>query len=73
MLRHISAGRQYEVNEVESGIRKAVENIKKELSETKQLIENVSTSEMNLDSKIERRNIEIDRYTKRLQTLKKVR
>lgn len=61
------------MSEVEAGIKKAIESIKQEISETKQLIDNVSATEASLDAKIERRKIEIDRYEKRLQTLKKVK
>ncbi|KAF5271216.1 hypothetical protein FQA39_LY08223 [Lamprigera yunnana] len=72
-LRQISAGKQYEVSEVESAIREAIAALKKEMTETKQSIDNVSSTESALDSKIERRKVELDRYEKRLQTLKKVR
>lgn len=72
-IRQRSVGRQYEVSEVETGIRKAIESIKHEIADTKQQIDNISVTEANLDSKIERRKVEIDRYEKRLQTLKKVR
>lgn len=61
------------MNEIETGIRKAIETIKQEITETKQQIDNISVTESNLDTKIERRKVEIDRYEKRLQTLKKVR
>ena len=72
-FRHASAAKQLEVNDVEEGVRKAAEAVRTEIAETKQLIENVSVMEANLDAKIERRKIELDRYEKRLQTLKKVR
>ncbi|KAK9746080.1 Clusterin-associated protein-1 [Popillia japonica] len=71
--RNISAAKQYEVGDVEEGIKKAIESIKQEIADTKQLIDNVSATESSLDAKIERRKVEIDRYEKRLQTLKKVR
>ncbi|CAH0564610.1 unnamed protein product [Brassicogethes aeneus] len=71
--RQKSMGRQFEISEVESGIKKAIEAVSKEISDTKQLIDNVAANEASLDSKIERRKVEIDRYEKRLQTLKKVR
>lgn len=58
---------------MESGVKKAIETINLEIAETKQLIDNVAATEASLDSKIERRKIELDRYEKRLQTLKKVR
>lgn len=65
--------KQFEISDVEGGIKKAIEAVTKEISETKQLIDNVAATEASLDSKIERRKVEIDRYEKRLQTLKKVR
>ncbi|XP_066137561.1 clusterin-associated protein 1 isoform X2 [Euwallacea fornicatus] len=71
--RQKSIGRQFELSEVESGIKKAIETINQEMSETKQLIDNVAATEAGLDAKIERRKVELDRYEKRLQSLKKVR
>lgn len=71
--RQRSLGRQFEVSEVENDIKAAIEVIKKEIEETKQLSDNISATESSLDAKIERRTAEIDRYEKRLQTLKKVR
>lgn len=47
--------------------------MRKEIEETKQLIDNISAAESNLDSKIERKKAEIERYEKRLRTLMKVR
>ncbi|CAH2006346.1 unnamed protein product [Acanthoscelides obtectus] len=73
VARQKSIGKQFELSEVEAAIRSAIDSISHEISETKQLIDNISVTESNLDSKIERRNIEIDRYEKRLQTLNKVR
>ncbi|CAH1116089.1 unnamed protein product [Phaedon cochleariae] len=71
--RQKSVSRQFELSDVESGIKDALQSIKKEIDETKHLIENVAATEASLDSKIERRNLEISRYEKRLQALKKVR
>ncbi|XP_044759301.1 clusterin-associated protein 1 homolog isoform X2 [Coccinella septempunctata] len=71
--RQKSISRQFEITEVEGGIKKAIEMINGDIKETTELINNISATESNLDSKIERRKVEIDRYEKRLQTLKKVR
>ena len=71
--RNSSSTKQYEVHDVEAAVKKSMESVKVEIADTKQLIENVSATEANLDAKIERRKLEIDRYDKRLQTLKKVR
>ncbi|CAH1110084.1 unnamed protein product [Psylliodes chrysocephalus] len=73
IARHRSIARQFELSEVESGIKEAIKVINQDISETKQLIENVAATEASLDSKIEKRNVEIGRYEKRLQALKKVR
>jgi clusterin-associated protein 1 len=59
--------------EVEASVRQALETVKMEIANTKQLMENVSASEANLDSKIEKKRTELERNQKRLQTLKKVR
>jgi clusterin-associated protein 1 len=59
--------------EVETLVRQALETVRMETENTKQLMENVSASEANLDSKIEKKRIELERNQKRLQTLKKVR
>jgi clusterin-associated protein 1 len=44
-----------------------------EIANTKELMENVSASEANLDNKIEKKQADLERNQKRLQTLKKVR
>jgi clusterin-associated protein 1 len=59
--------------EVEASVRQVLETVKLEIANTKQLMENVSASEANLDSKIEKKRTELERNQKRLQTLKKVR
>lgn len=71
--RQRSISRQFEINDVESGVKKAIDIINEDIKDTTELISNISATEANLDAKIERRKVEIDRYEKRLQTLKKVR
>jgi clusterin-associated protein 1 len=65
--------RQIEMSEVEASVQQALETVKMETANTKQLMENVSASEASLDSKIEKKRTELERNQKRLQTLKKVR
>ncbi|XP_065157321.1 clusterin-associated protein 1 isoform X1 [Atheta coriaria] len=72
-LRETSVSRQFEVHDVDGGIRRAIDIIGNEVDDTKAQIDNVSASEASLDGKLERRRMEIERYEKRLQTLKKVR
>lgn len=72
-IRQKSVNKHFESSEIEDGVKKAITVVKKEIEDTNQLIDNISVTEANLDAKIERRKVEIDRYEKRLQTLKKVR
>lgn len=72
-VRNSSVGRQIEINQVELGLHQALEAVRNEIGETKLKMENVSATESSLDSKIEKRKMELERNQKRLQTLKKVR
>lgn len=72
-MRNSSVGRQLEINQVEVGLHQALEAVRNEIGETKLKMENVSATESSLDSKIEKRKMELERNQKRLQTLKKVR
>ncbi|PSN41485.1 hypothetical protein C0J52_18141 [Blattella germanica] len=72
-LRNMRVSRQLEMTEVESSVRQALEAVKSDIANTKQLMENVSANEVSLDSKIEKKRTELERNQKRLQTLKKVR
>jgi clusterin-associated protein 1 len=72
-LRNKRISRQLEMAEVEASVRQALETVKMETANTKELMENVSASEANLDNKIEKKQAELERNQKRLQTLKKVR
>lgn len=58
---------------MEVGLHQALEAVRNEIGETKLKMENVSATESSLDSKIEKRKMELERNQKRLQTLKKVR
>jgi clusterin-associated protein 1 len=59
--------------EVEASVRQALETVRMEIANTKELMGNVSASEANLDNKIEKKQAELERNQKRLQTLRKVR
>lgn len=65
--------RQVDISEVESSLRVTYKAIEEEIQKTTQLIENVASDEVNLDAKIEKKKLELERNQKRLQTLKKVR
>lgn len=71
--RNASINNLLELGKVESAIREAITFTKESIENTKSLIENVSSTESSFDTKIEKKQSELDRNQKRLQTLKKVR
>ena len=65
--------RQLEVVEVEQALKASLRGVEEETKKTTQNIENVAANESNLDTKIEKKKVELERNQKRLLTLKKVR
>merc|ERR1712079_335197 len=65
--------RNLEIQEVETGLRSAAKIVAEETQKVQNNIENVAANEANLDAKIEKKKVELDRNQKRLGTLKKVR
>ncbi|XP_076379260.1 clusterin associated protein 1 [Megalopta genalis] len=72
-IRNTKVARQFDTAEIETALKNVIEGMHKEIDDTKKQIDNVKDTEQNLDGRIERRRIELDRNQKRLQTLKKVR
>ncbi|CAL7935987.1 unnamed protein product [Xylocopa violacea] len=72
-MRNSKVARQFDTSEIEIALKSVIENTHKEIDDTKRQIESVKDTEQNLDTRIERRRVELDRNQKRLQTLKKVR
>lgn len=62
-----------DINEVEHSLKTLIEKTKKETEHTKNLIKNISATEANLDAKITKRQEDLERNSKRLNTLKQVR
>ncbi|XP_025418754.1 clusterin-associated protein 1 isoform X2 [Sipha flava] len=62
-----------DINEVEQSLKTLIEKTKRETSHIKDLIKNVSATEANLDAKIAKRREDLERNSKRLNTLKQVR
>jgi len=62
-----------DINEVEQSLKTLIQKTKKETEHTRDLIKNISATEANLDSKITKRREDLERNSKRLQTLKQVR
>ncbi|XP_046828072.1 clusterin-associated protein 1 [Vespa crabro] len=72
-IRNNKAGRQFDTAEIETALKDVIENMRKEIEDTKKQIDNVKDTEQSLDTRIERRRSELERNQKRLQTLRKVR
>ena len=65
--------RNLEIQEVEVGLRDAARAVGEETQKVQTNIENVASNEANLEAKIEKKKVELERNQKRLGTLKKVR
>ncbi|XP_066238802.1 clusterin-associated protein 1 isoform X3 [Saccopteryx leptura] len=72
-LRTEAIARPLEINETEKVMRIAIKDILMQVQKTKDLLGNVASDEANLEAKIEKRKLELERNRKRLQTLQSVR
>ncbi|KFO24785.1 clusterin-associated protein 1 isoform X2 [Fukomys damarensis] len=72
-LRTEAIARPLEINEIEKVMRLAIKEILSQVQKTKDLLNNVASDEANLEAKIEKRKLELERSRKRLQTLQSVR
>ncbi|XP_073916223.1 clusterin-associated protein 1 isoform X15 [Castor canadensis] len=72
-LRTEAIARPLEINETEKVMRVAIKEILAQVQKTKDLLNNVASDEANLEAKIEKRKVDLERNRKRLQTLQSVR
>ncbi|XP_013789422.1 clusterin-associated protein 1 homolog isoform X2 [Limulus polyphemus] len=72
-VRSTVISKQLEITELERGLRNSIREVEEEIQKTNNMIENVASDEANLEAKIEKRKIDLERNQKRLQTLKAVR
>ncbi|XP_027973377.1 clusterin-associated protein 1 isoform X3 [Eumetopias jubatus] len=72
-LRTEAIARPLEINETEKVMRIAIKDILAQVQKTKDMLNNVASDEANLEAKIEKRKLELERNRKRLQTLQSVR
>ncbi|XP_031451149.1 clusterin-associated protein 1 isoform X1 [Phasianus colchicus] len=68
-----SIARPLEINEAEKMMKVAIDCVLEEVQKTKDMLSNVALDEANLEAKIEKRKLELERSQKRLQTLQSVR
>ncbi|XP_023233335.1 clusterin-associated protein 1-like [Centruroides sculpturatus] len=71
--RSLVLAKQHEITEIEKELRNCIKAVEEEIQKTHQMIENVASDEANLEAKIEKKKIELERNQKRFQTLKSVR
>ncbi|XP_075623849.1 clusterin-associated protein 1 isoform X1 [Balearica regulorum gibbericeps] len=68
-----SIARPLEINEAEKMMKIAIDSVLEQVQKTKGMLNNVALDEANLEAKIEKRKLELERSQKRLQTLQSVR
>ncbi|KAM9261397.1 clusterin-associated protein 1 isoform 1-T1 [Cariama cristata] len=68
-----SIARPLEINEAEKMMKIAIDCVLEQVQKTKDMLNNVALDEANLEAKIEKRKLELERSQKRLQTLQSVR
>ncbi|XP_076206724.1 clusterin-associated protein 1 isoform X2 [Aptenodytes patagonicus] len=68
-----SIARPLEINEAEKVMKIAIDCVLEQVQKTKDMLNNVALDEANLEAKIEKRKLELERSQKRLQTLQSVR
>ncbi|XP_076154660.1 clusterin-associated protein 1 homolog isoform X4 [Alosa pseudoharengus] len=71
--RMLAIARPLEINDTEKALRAAVKDVLVNVSQTKEMLNNVASDEQSLDAKIEKKKQELERNQKRLQTLQSVR
>ncbi|XP_075755206.1 clusterin-associated protein 1 isoform X3 [Pelodiscus sinensis] len=72
-LRTESIARPLEINETEKVMKIAIKDVLEQVQKTRDMLNNVASDEANLEAKIEKRKLELERNQKRLQTLQSVR
>ncbi|XP_032113836.1 clusterin-associated protein 1 isoform X6 [Sapajus apella] len=72
-MRTEAIARPLEINETEKVMKIAIKEILTQVQKTKDLLNNVASDEANLEAKIEKRKLELERNRKRLETLQSVR
>ncbi|XP_059834843.1 clusterin-associated protein 1 homolog isoform X2 [Hypanus sabinus] len=72
-MRTAAIARPLEINETEKALRAGIQEIMGQVQKTKHMLNNVASDEANLEAKIEKKKLELERSRKRLQTLQSVR
>lgn len=65
--------RNYELGRIETAIQAKISSMKIQAKEKQEAIDSIANTEASLDQKIEKRNQELQRLRKRLETMKNIR
>ncbi|XP_037553753.1 clusterin-associated protein 1 homolog [Nematolebias whitei] len=71
--RNAAIARPLDINEIEKALRAAIKEVLQNVEKNKEMLNNIVSDENSLDAKIVKKKQELERYQKRLQTLKSVR
>lgn len=65
--------RSYELGQVESALQNKMKRMEQQIVQKEEAIDGVASTEASLDQKIEKKNQELQRLRKRLETMKNIR
>lgn len=65
--------RNYELGQVENALHSKMKKMELQITQKQEAIDSVATTEASLDQKIEKKNQELQRLRKRLDTIKNIR
>ncbi|XP_078611034.1 clusterin-associated protein 1-like [Branchiostoma floridae x Branchiostoma japonicum] len=71
--RSVAINKPLEINEIEKHLKVSIRAVEQEIKKTEHMLNNVASDEANLDAKISKKKLELERNRKRLQTLQSVR
>ncbi len=65
--------RNYELGQIETALQLKMKKMEMQISQKQEAIDSIANTEASLDQKIEKRNQELQRLRKRLETMKNIR
>lgn len=65
--------RNYELGQIENALQLKMKKMEMQISQKQEAIDSIANTEASLDQKIEKRNQELQRLRKRLETMKNIR
>eukprot|EP01135_Chromosphaera_perkinsii_P004645 Nk52_evm38s292 gene=Nk52_evmTU38s292 len=68
-----AVSRPLEISDIERGIKDSINNVHAQIKQTNQMLDNLGSDEANLETKIEKKRMDLERNEKRLHSLQSVR